>query len=422
MKILFITQAEVKSIEDKNIYADLMRYFRDLGHEITIISPFERRTKQKTQIFKSDSCVILRVRTLNLQKTNLLEKTISHLTLSFYLTRAIKKYLDINDVDLLLYTTPPITFLKTIEFIKNISGAKTYLLLKDIFPQNAIDIGLTSKYSPIYKYFRNIEKKFYAISDKIGCMSPSNVSYILKHNKFLQVDKVEVCPNAIYWDNVQFKIEKKADLRKRFNLPKNCKIFVYGGNLGLPQGVPFIIQFLELQKNKLDNYFLIIGSGTEYPKLLKWFKVNKPDNMRLIQQLPKDEYDLLVKACDVGLIFLDYRFTIPNFPSRLLTYLEYGLPIISATDPNTDIGTIAEENNFGRKAYSNNPEKLSIVIDEFTAMSNSEIEKMGSRGRNYLLKEYLVQNCYEKIMTFYNTSNQKEKMTTNNVKNLTVFN
>jgi len=37
------------------------------------------------------------------------------------------------------------------------------------------------------------------------------------------------------------------------------------------------------------------------------------------------------------MIFLDYRFQIPNFPSRLLSYMAAGMPVIVATDPNTDM-------------------------------------------------------------------------------------
>ena len=57
----------------------------------------------------------------------------------------------------------------------------------------------------------------------------------------------------------------------------------------------------------------------------------------------REEYDNLVQICDVGLIFLNARFTIPNFPSRLLSYTEIGKPVLAATDENTDIGKIIEE-------------------------------------------------------------------------------
>ncbi len=114
-------------------------------------------------------------------------------------------------------------------------------------------------------------------------------------------------------------------------------MFIYGGNLGRPQGVGFLLETIRLTKRS-DVYFLIVGSGTELKKIKEWFKENKPKNATLISILPKIDYDKLLAACDVGLIFLNKNFTIPNYPSRLLSYLEMKMPVIAATDPNTDIG------------------------------------------------------------------------------------
>ena len=113
---------------------------------------------------------------------------------------AIKKYFADIKFDLILYPTPPITFVKVVEYVKKRDGAKTYLLLKDIFPQNAVDIGMMSKTGVkglLYKHFRRQEKKLYAISDCIGCMSLANMDYIIKHNPEVESKKVEVCPNSI---------------------------------------------------------------------------------------------------------------------------------------------------------------------------------------------------------------------------------
>ena len=111
--------------------------------------------------------------------------------------------------------------------------------------------------------------------------------------------------------------------------------------------------------------------------------------------LPKEDYDKLVQTCHVGLIFLDFRFTIPNFPSRLLSYLEYKMPVICATDPNTDIGYIADANGFGFYVPSND-------VDAFTASVNrmlaSDIEMIGKCGYEYLKKNYLVDNTYKSIV------------------------
>ena len=111
-------------------------------------------------------------------------------------------------------------------------------------------------------------------------------------------------------------------------------------------------------------YFLIIGSGTEYGKLKKYINEDKPRNVKLMQQLPKEDYDKIVSSCDIGLIFLDYRFTIPNFPSRLLSYMAAKLPVLACTDPNTDIGKLIIEGKFGWWCESNDVDVFVDIINK----------------------------------------------------------
>ena len=188
MNILFLTMsASVKDIRSSGIYTDLMRKFRDEGHQVYIIHPNERRLGLPTTLTETNRVHCLSVRTLNVQKTNVIEKGIGQLLLESLFKFALKKYFQGIKFDLILYSTPPITFNRVIKYAKKLSGKKTvtYLLLKDIFPQNAVDLGMINKTGVkglLYRMFRKKEKELYRISDFIGCMSPANAAYVLKYN------------------------------------------------------------------------------------------------------------------------------------------------------------------------------------------------------------------------------------------------
>ena len=165
MKLLFMTLLDFKSIEEHNIYTDLLREFRKNGHEVYVISPVERKENQETHLIEENGATILKLKIGNTQKTNIIEKGISTVMLEPTFIKGIKKYFSNVKFDLILYSTPPITFCGAIEFVKKRDNAKTYLLLKDIFPQNAVDMGMLSKSGVkgiLYKYFRNKEKKLYS--------------------------------------------------------------------------------------------------------------------------------------------------------------------------------------------------------------------------------------------------------------------
>lgn len=400
MNILFLTMSKMLSVDDRGIYTDLMRKFRDEGHTVYVVSPTERRDGRKTCLIEENGVKILTVRTLNIQKTNVIEKGIGQVSIELLYKRAIKKYFKGVSFDLILYSTPPITFPKVIECVKKANPqVKTYLLLKDIFPQNAVDMGMLSKkgvMGVLYKFFRAKEKKLYALSDYIGCMSPANVKYILDHNPEISKDIVEVAPNSLELVKSENIIDK--NILEKYELPTDKPIFIYGGNLGVPQGIPFLIQCMEANADREDCHFVIVGSGTYYQKLADWYRMRKPNSITVMKGLPKEDYDKLVQACHVGLIFLDYRFTIPNFPSRLLSYLERSIPVISCTDPNCDIGYIAEMKGFGFYVPSNDVAAFTQTVDRMLA---SDMSFMGANGYKFMKENYLIENTYNQIMKHF---------------------
>lgn len=407
MKLLFLTISPLQRINYSGIYTDLMRRFRDDGHEVYIVSSAERREGIPTNFKEIDGVHILSVKTLNLQKTNVVEKGVGQLLVETQYKNAIKKYLDGINFDLILYTTPPITFPKVICYLKSKNKqAKTYLLLKDIFPQNAVDLGMMTKSGVkglLYKMFRKKEVELYKLSDHIGCMSPANVEYLIKHNPYINKAIVEVTPNSYErTEYVQQTAETRKEIREKYGLPQDKPIFLYGGNLGKPQGIPFLIDCLNaLSKESWATegaHFLVIGKGTEKAKLDVWYNENKPANVTVKEFIPKEDYDQLAKACDVGLIFLDYRFTIPNYPSRLLPYLKEKKPIIAATDPNTDVGTIAEKNGYGFACMSNDVEAFVNNVKHFVDAPEI-IQTMGVKGYQFYLGNYTVDKTYNAIIS-----------------------
>ncbi len=401
-----MTLAPITEIEERGIYHDLMRKFRNEGHLVFIVKSAERRLGQETSLVDSHGVKILNVKTLNVQKTNIVEKGIGTLLIESQFKSAIKKYLGDVKFDMITYSTPPITFTNVVKYLKRENPqALSYLQLKDIFPQNAVDIRMmktTGVKGLLYKFFRNKEKALYKASDYIGCMSPANVQFLLKHNPEIDPKRVEVAPNSVELRNEVLETgqekSEKYYIKKKYNLPVDCPIFIYGGNLGKPQGIDYLVKCLDVNKKRTDCYFVVVGTGTEYIRLEEWYHQNYNLNVKVMQGLPKADYDLLVKYCDVGMIFLDHRFTIPNYPSRLLSYLENKMPVLCATDVNTDIGKIAEENGYGYWCESVKPDDFTVLVNKMLA---ADRKTMGEKGYEFLKNNYLVEHTYNAIMAHF---------------------
>ena len=404
MNVLFLTLVEFDCLEERNLYTDLLREFVGRGHFVYAISPIERKRGGKTHLSQNDArAKVLRLRIGNTQKTNLIEKGISTITLERLFIRAIKKYTSDIRFDLVLYSTPPVTLCNAVQFVKARDGAKTYLLLKDIFPQNSVDLGMLKKTGPrgvLYRMFRKKERTLYRISDYIGCMSPANARYVTRHNPISEHQEVEVNPNCICPSKyADISDEERRGLRRQYRIPEDKLIFLYGGNLGKPQDVAYIVECLRACAANSRMYFVIAGSGTQRHILQEYVRDEQPGHVRLLPQLSRDDYERFVKCCDVGLIFLDHRFTIPNFPSRLLSYLDAGLPVLAATDRHTDLRQAIRRGSFGCWCESVGTEDFVRCAETFLKEENRL--GMGKHAREYLERHYTSERGYEIIMRHF---------------------
>lgn len=398
MKVLYISITFLKKSEGSNLYTDLAEEINE-KNEITVLVSEEERCIEQTKINTERGIEILRVKTGNMFNVSLIEKAISYILIPFKLKRAINKYLNDRQYDLIVFTSPPVTLGKVIKYAMKKYKAKSYLMQKDIFPQNALDIKILNKANPAYWYFRHKEKQIYKASSIIGCMSQGNIKYILENNKYLDKDKLEIFPNTIKIIDNHTK-KTNIDIKRKYKIPQNSLIVLYGGNFGKPQGIEFIEKVLELYKNDERITFVFAGKGTEKEKLYSYIERNKISNVLTLEFIPKDEYNNFLYITDIGLIFLDYRFTIPNIPSRTLSYFEYGIPIMAATDKNTDYREIIEKEKVGLWCESNNieqfKEKFNLLIEDKELR-----KKMGQNGRKYLEENLTTEKSVEILEKAY---------------------
>lgn len=400
MNVLFLSLSSLIFGKGHGIYQDLIEELPKNGHKVYAVSPRERREHLPTELVETNGIRILYVKCGNMQKCNFIEKGISNITIEHYYYRAIKKYYKDITFDLILYPTPPIFLIKPIRFVKKRDNAKAYLMLKDIFPQNALDLGIMKKGGPMglmYRMFRAKEKQLYAVSDRIGCMSPANVQYLLTHNPQIPSDKVGLCVNSFAIDETENPIPSQKVIREKYNLPQDKLLFVYGGNIGKPQGVDHLLSCIKAAEDIKNVHFLVVGNGMEFHKVADF--AGKTGNLTVMSSLPAEEFDEMLFGCDAGMIFLDHRFTIPNFPSRILSYMQASLPVLSCTDANTDIGEIAQNNGFGWNCCSE--DVASFLKTLKTAVGDLQQEEtckaMGENSKRYLQENYSVKETYDQI-------------------------
>jgi len=398
LRILYIATSFPEPDKGATIYTDLAEALYEAGHEITVVVSEQARNLNQNTMKKERGFNVLRIVTGNYYDVGLVEKGVTALRIPVLMRKGIIKYLSDKEFDFILYESPPVTNASLINWAKKKFSCPSYLMLKDIFPQNGVDIGVMKKNGPIYRFFRNKEKMLYESADIIGCMSEANKKYIIDHNPWLDKNKIEIFPNTKKLTN-NFAWENQ-EIRQRYLIPEDICVFLFGGNMGKPQYINLLCQVILDCKHEKEIFFLFIGRGTERYKLEATIKSNDIKNAKVIENLPRDEYEKITKEIDVGLIVLDPRFTIPNFPSRILSYMEYSKPVLAATDKVTDIKEVIEKANCGEWVWSGDKDKF---VDVIRRMSNSSsLKQMGTNGREYLERNFSIESSIDILEKHFN--------------------
>lgn len=400
MKILFISLSKIESFEDEGIYSDLLHEFIINDHEVTVITPDSEMKERHLKIKSLKNNIIkIKVPQVSGLKSKIV-KGINTVLFPHILWNRMKSLINVKKFDLVIYPTPPISIERIIQKIKKTNkNIQTFLLLKDIFPQNAVDLEYFSKSSIIFKYFRKQEMRLYNVSDSIGCMSQGNRQFILKNNEYLAESDITIVPNSISINRVcgRVQAEVKQIKRNEFQLPIEKKIIVYAGNLGKPQSIDFLIESLEkIKESENFVHFAFCGSGTDANKLKKYC-IDNPTQCSYYGQLSKLKSDELISISDYGLILLDARFTIPNIPSRMLSYMKFGLPLIALTDINTDIKDTIIENNLGYWAESRG-EEMKNIINSIHGLSDENYVKSSNCVIKYVKDMCNTEKGYKEII------------------------
>jgi glycosyltransferase involved in cell wall biosynthesis len=399
IKILYISNVFPRPEQNSTIYTDLAEELNNDGNEIIVVASDGDSEFENTQFKIERGLKVLRVKTGCMYDVGLIQKGISVITLKFYIINAIKKYLSNECFDFILFETPPITTVDIIKWAMKYFKCPSYLMLKDIFPQNAVDIGLMKHNDIIFKFFKHKEEQLYKTSTVIGCMSEANRQYVLNHNSGIVEQKVKIFPNTKRVKPMLLKLDN-YEMRKKYNIPIDVVVALYGGNMGKPQGLDFFMEIIKSNKQNQKIFFVLVGRGTERNTINNFLLREEIKNAKLLDALPREDYEKLVIESDIGLIFLNKRFTIPNFPSRVLSYFEYGLPVLAATDKNTDFGEMVVHSQAGYWSEAGNIVDFNVNL---SILVNDEEKRrtMGFKGQRYLKLNYSVSKSVDILQTFY---------------------
>lgn len=334
-------------------------------HEVTVLVPAPLNNESFSIINTNGFRTIL-IRTPKVKDIGYIRRTIAEFVSPYIMYYWIKRSEIFNEkFDGIVWYSPSIFFGYLIFKLKKAFNCKTYLILRDIFPDWAIDLGLMKKRLPYY-LLKMVEFYQYQVADCIGVQAPGNLKYFESVPLRIFRSKVE-----LLWTWVKpALVTRKCSIDLKNTHLKDKIIFVYSGNMGVAQDFDLIFELIELFNRNDGVGFLFVGRGSELSRLRHKAEALSLFNVLFFDEIDPIEIPSLYSQCHVGIVALDPRHKSHNIPGKFLSYMSAGLPVLARLNMNNDLIKIIDENNVGASYCGDNPIQFKFIADSMLAKIN----------------------------------------------------
>ena len=388
MRLLLVVslyRPEISSAAE--LMKELAEALAEKGHSVTVLTrvPSHRLdaevlTKAWPEVSKEGDVTVVRADTWALHQVGYIRRGLASIVAPFQMWRALRRSGG-AEFDAAFIYSPPIT-LGFIGFLARRRGAGVLLNVQDIFPQNAIDLGILRNPVPI-AFFRWIEKFVYRSANIITAHSENNLKLLAAANNGLD-KKLRLLHNWI--DTSQTHTSKKTDYRKLFGLEGKF-VALFAGVLGPSQKIDMLVEVADRLRDLEDCVLLVVGDGTEKSSAENMARARGLKNILFKPFISQADYPDLLASVDVGLVCLSTAVKTPVVPGKILGYMVASLPVAAFVNSESDVHQLMIDSRCGASCASDNFPRMAEILREFHADPGKR-KRMGDSGRQYVILHF----------------------------------
>lgn len=340
---------------------DLADEFIAQGDTVTVIVPSDSQTVSVVEKIDGNLQVLF-VKACKTKDIGYLQRTLAEFFNPFLMWARLRRFSPFlkNSVELVVWYSPSIFWGPLVKRIKGRWNCPSYLVLRDIFPDWALDLGLLTKLNPALHFFRQVANYQYHQADAIGVQSPNNLDYLVGQNSNLK-NKLEVLWNWMREDNNK----DSCTIRLSETVLKDKKVLVYAGNIGVAQGVDTFLKIIQAFAKHENIGFLFVGRGSEMDQLKTRVSEAKIKSVLFYPEIPSEQINDLYAQCNAGIIVLDKRHKTHNIPGKFVSYMHSGLPVFGVVNSGNDLISIVQDHGLGYLSDASKMTNLSSAADRF---------------------------------------------------------
>lgn len=398
MRILVIVDCYLPSTKSSaKLIHDLALELERTNHDVTVLAPSDDLL-QAFAVSYEDGVRVARVRTKRIKGASRILRALRERALSDVMWRCGRSFFETHPHDAIIFYSPSIFFGKLVRRLKRLWRCRAYLIVRDLFPQWALDAGLIRR-GPTYYFFKYMELVQYAVADVVGVQSPANLSYF--DSAPIRPRKLEVLYN---WARVACAAENPPlptqGTSRSDSIPKDGIVFFFGGNMGVAQDMDAIVRLAETLRERADIRFILVGDGSETSRLRDEIRRRGLPNVVVLPAVSQGDYRAMLAQADVGLISLNPRLTTHNIPGKLLGYLASGIPVLSSLNRGNDLAQLITEAGAGISCEAGDDTALRNAALELVASSQLR-RAFGENGKKLLADKFSAEAAARQIVSHF---------------------
>lgn len=369
---------------------DLVHEFTRQGHSICVFLPVSQQEAWRLEGF--DGAQVLRLKAPRTKNVGYVRRTFAELLMPFAMWWNIRKS-PLHDAqwDAVVWYSPSIFFGPLVSWFRQSSSCKSYMIIRDIFPEWTVDMGLMRK-GLVYRFYDAIARYQYSVADVVGVQTSGNLAYFLEWEKQPN-RRLEVLQN---W------LDKPAHAECSIRIDetelKGRRVLVYAGNMGVAQGLDIFFDVIESMRERSEVGFLFVGRGAEAARLKEEAQQRKLDAVVFFDEIDPDEIPGLYAQCDAGIVSLDSRHKSHNIPGKFLTYMQSGLPVLAKINSGNDLAQLIRDERVGQVCENNEIEDLLLAMQRLLVQIDSDPE-LPNRCSSFFDKQFAVEKTVIQIVS-----------------------
>jgi glycosyltransferase involved in cell wall biosynthesis len=259
---------------------------------------------------------------------------------------------------------------------------KLVMFVQDLPTEAAHSVGML-KQGPVLRAGRSLEHLAYKLADHIVVISSAFAKYI--ESVGVNPAKISEIPN---WADIEsIRPERpNQDMRRRLGAGPGDFLVVHTGNMGAKQDLLNVISAAVLLKEDRHIKFALVGDGQERQRIADEVTAQGLENVKLLPLQPAADFSNLLASSDALLVNQAPMVVNSVLPSKLLTYMASGRPVLAAVHRDSTTAWLVRQANCGLVAAPGQPDVLAAHIREM-AVGNGQgitLDELGQHGRAHV--------------------------------------